>query len=64
MLTAALIFFTLSIVTGLFGFTNFAVASAGIAKILFFLFIILFLVSFLIHYTRKIDNSSKSLRGK
>ena len=45
MLKWALIFFLISIVAGLFGFTGLARGSATIAKILFFLFLIAFLVS-------------------
>ena len=46
MLKWALIFFLISIVAGLFGFTGLARGSATIAKVLFFLF--LFLVIFII----------------
>jgi uncharacterized membrane protein YtjA (UPF0391 family) len=45
MLQWALIFLVLALVAGVFGFGLVASAAAGIAKILFFLFIILFLVS-------------------
>ncbi|MDP3723740.1 MAG: DUF1328 domain-containing protein [Candidatus Omnitrophota bacterium] len=34
----ALVFFVISLIAGLFGFTDVAVASAGIAKFLFFVF--------------------------
>jgi len=64
MLTAVLIFFALSIVAWILGFTTFAAAFAGVAKILFFVFIILFVVSLLLHYTRHIDKSTKSLGKK
>jgi uncharacterized membrane protein YtjA (UPF0391 family) len=43
----ALIFFILSLVAGYFGFFGLAADSAGIAKILFFIFLILFVFSFL-----------------
>ena len=42
MLRWALIFFIISIVAGVFGFTGIAVGSAAIAKTLFFLAIALF----------------------
>ncbi len=50
MLYWAAVFFIISIVAGLLGFGVVASASAGIAKVLFFIFIILFLV-FLIRGT-------------
>lgn len=47
MLYYAMIFLVIALVAALFGFTGIYVAAAGIAKILFFLFLILFLVSLL-----------------
>jgi uncharacterized membrane protein YtjA (UPF0391 family) len=47
MLHWALVFLLVALVAGLFGFTGIYVAAAGIAKILFFIFIVLFLVSLL-----------------
>jgi uncharacterized membrane protein YtjA (UPF0391 family) len=44
MLKLALFFFVISLVAALFGFTGISVAAAGIAKFLFFLFIVIFLV--------------------
>jgi uncharacterized membrane protein YtjA (UPF0391 family) len=44
MLRLALFFFVVSLVAALFGFTGISVAAAGIAKILFFLCIVIFLV--------------------
>jgi uncharacterized membrane protein YtjA (UPF0391 family) len=44
MLKLALFFFIVSIIAGVFGFTGISVATAGIAKVLFFLFIIVFVV--------------------
>ena len=43
MLRLALFFLVVSIVAGLFGFGGIAVAAAGIARILFFIFIVVFL---------------------
>ena len=43
MLKWALFFFIISIVAAAFGFTGISEASAGIAKILFFIFIVIFL---------------------
>jgi uncharacterized membrane protein YtjA (UPF0391 family) len=45
MLYWALMFFIVAIVAGVFGFGSIAVGAAGIAKILFFVFLVLFLVS-------------------
>ena len=44
MLKLALFFFVVSLIAGVFGFTGIAVATAGIAKILFFVCIVVFLV--------------------
>ena len=44
MLKLALFFFVVSIIAALFGFTGISVAAAGIAKILFFVFVALFLI--------------------
>jgi uncharacterized membrane protein YtjA (UPF0391 family) len=43
MLKWAVIFLIIALVAGLFGFTDIASASAGIAKILFGIFLVLFL---------------------
>jgi uncharacterized membrane protein YtjA (UPF0391 family) len=45
MLRWAVIFFIIAIVAALFGFGNIAAGATDIAKILFFLFLLLFLVS-------------------
>ena len=45
MLYYALMFFVLAIIAGAFGFGFIASAAVGIAKILFFLFAIMFLLS-------------------
>ena len=44
MLKLALFFLVVSLVAALFGFTGISAAAAGIAKILFFLFIAIFVV--------------------
>jgi len=44
MLKLALFFFIVSIIAGVFGFTGISVAAAGIAKVLFFVFLIAFVV--------------------
>ncbi|MBI1337644.1 MAG: DUF1328 domain-containing protein [Phycisphaera sp.] len=45
MLKWALIFFIVAIVAGVFGFGNISAAATDIARILFFIFIILFAIS-------------------
>ena len=47
MLYWALVFLVVALVAGLLGFTGIYVAAAGIAKILFFVFLVLFIVSLL-----------------
>lgn len=44
MLKLAIIFFIISLIAGFFGFTNIAAGAKGIAKILFFVALIIFLV--------------------
>ena len=44
MLTWAIVFFLISIVAGVFGFTGIAVGAQAVARVLFGLFLILFLV--------------------
>lgn len=44
MIKWAIIFFLISIVAGFFGFSNVAAGSRGIAKILFFIAIVIFLI--------------------
>jgi uncharacterized membrane protein YtjA (UPF0391 family) len=46
MLYYAVIFLVVALAAGILGFTGVAGAAVGIAKILFFVFLVLFLVSF------------------
>lgn len=46
MLYWAAVFFVIAIVAAIFGFGNIAASAVGIAKILFFIFIILAILSF------------------
>jgi uncharacterized membrane protein YtjA (UPF0391 family) len=48
MLRLALFFFVVSVVAALFGFTGISAATAGIAKLLFFLFIVVCLAFLII----------------
>ena len=53
MLYYALVFLLIAIVAAMFGFGGVAVTSAYIAKILFFVFLVLFLVSLITHLGRR-----------
>ncbi|MFC3111020.1 DUF1328 domain-containing protein [Undibacterium arcticum] len=44
MLKLALIFFVISLIAGVFGFSNIAAGAKGIAKILFYIAIAIFLI--------------------
>jgi uncharacterized membrane protein YtjA (UPF0391 family) len=53
MLYYALVFFIIALFAGVLGFGGIAVAAAGIARILFFIFLVLFLVSLISHAARR-----------
>ncbi len=52
MLYWALIFLLVAVVAAVFGFGGIASASAGIAQILFFIFLVLFIAGLVMHFTR------------
>jgi uncharacterized membrane protein YtjA (UPF0391 family) len=52
MLYWAPVFFLIAVVAAVLGFGGIAVAFAGVARILFFLFVVVFLVSLLMGLTR------------
>lgn len=52
MLQWVLIFLVIAILAGVFGFTSIAEASAGIARIIFFIFLVLFIVGLILHFVR------------
>ncbi len=52
MLGWALMFLLVALVAGVFGFGGLASASVGIAQILFFIFLLGFLVSLVVHLLR------------
>ena len=54
MLYYALVFFVLAILAAIFGFGFAAVAFAAIAKILFFLFLVAFVISLVAHFSRRV----------
>lgn len=53
MLYYAMVFLVVAIVAAIFGFGGISIAFAGVAKILFFLFIVLFLVSLVMNVSRR-----------
>jgi uncharacterized membrane protein YtjA (UPF0391 family) len=53
MLRWALIFLVVALVAGLLGFTTIVGASIAIAKLLFYVFVVLFLVSLVMHLARR-----------
>jgi uncharacterized membrane protein YtjA (UPF0391 family) len=52
MLGWALTFLVIALIAGLLGFTTVAGAAMGIAKIVFFVFLVLFVVSAIMHLMR------------
>jgi len=54
MLYWALMFFVVALVAAIMGFGGVSIAAAGIAKILFFVFLVLFLVSLVAHMSRRV----------
>jgi uncharacterized membrane protein YtjA (UPF0391 family) len=53
MLHWALLFLIVALIAAVFGFTSVYVAAAGIAKVLFFVFVVLFIISLLAGGTRR-----------
>jgi uncharacterized membrane protein YtjA (UPF0391 family) len=53
MLYWTLVFLVVALVAGLLGFTGIAAASAGIARVLFGIFLLLFVVSLVIHLVNR-----------
>jgi uncharacterized membrane protein YtjA (UPF0391 family) len=52
MLTWALIFLVVALIAGVLGFTTIAGASIALAKLLFLIFLVLFVVSLIMHLVR------------
>lgn len=57
MLFFALLFFVLALIAGLLGFTDIMVASTQVAQILFFIFLVLFIFSFVLFILRKMGEA-------
>lgn len=53
MLYYALVFFIVALVAGILGFGVVAFAAAEIARVLFFIFLVLFIVSLVTHASRR-----------
>ena len=53
MLHYALVFFVIALIAALFGFGGIAASAAGIAKMLFYFFLVMALISFLAGLLRK-----------
>jgi len=51
MLTWAVIFLIIAIVGAMFGFREVSSVATQIAKVLFFIFLVLFIISLVMHYT-------------
>jgi uncharacterized membrane protein YtjA (UPF0391 family) len=48
-----LMFLLVAILAAVFGFTGISLVAAGVAKILFFVFLVLFVVSLVAHVSRR-----------
>jgi uncharacterized membrane protein YtjA (UPF0391 family) len=53
MLYWTLVFLVIALIAGVLDFTGGAVAAAGVAKLLFFVFLALFVISLVTHLTRR-----------
>jgi uncharacterized membrane protein YtjA (UPF0391 family) len=53
MLYWAAVFFIIALLAAIFGFTGIAIAAAGIARILFFIFLVFFFASLIAHLIRR-----------
>lgn len=53
MLAWALVFFIIALIAGLFGFEIIETGAANVALILFFVFLVLFLISLIVGYRRR-----------
>jgi uncharacterized membrane protein YtjA (UPF0391 family) len=53
MLYWSLMFLLIAILAAVFGFTGISLLAAGVAKVLFFIFLVLFVVSLVMHVSRR-----------
>ena len=56
MLYWSVVFFLVAVIAALFGFGGISAASASIAKVLFFVFAIAFVISIVLQLAKKADN--------
>jgi uncharacterized membrane protein YtjA (UPF0391 family) len=63
MLRMALAFFVIALIAAVLGFSGIAVATAGIAKILFYIFLVLFLLSLVSHLIRRTWRKARSFKA-
>jgi len=54
MLYWALMFLVIALIAAVLGFSGVAILAGGIAKILFFVFIVLFVISLIAHLARRV----------
>ena len=54
MLHYAVVFFVIALIAALFGFGGIAAGAVEIAKVLFFIFLVLFIVSLIGHMARRV----------
>ena len=64
MLHYALVFFVVAIIAAFFGFTGIAVGAAEIAKVLFFIFLVLFVVSLVAGLLRRTPSRTAASPGR
>lgn len=53
MLYYAVVFFIIALIAGMLGFSGIAASASGIAQVLFFIFVVLFLVSLIAGLVRR-----------
>jgi uncharacterized membrane protein YtjA (UPF0391 family) len=53
MLRWAIIFFIIAIIAAIFGFGGIAAGAIGIAKVLFWIFVVLFIISLIVGFSRR-----------
>lgn len=59
MLHRAIIFFAIAIVAGMLGFGRIAGAASGVATLLFYVFIILFVINLILHLVKKASSNAR-----
>ncbi len=59
MLYWAAIFFIIALIAAILGFGGVAAASASIAQVLFFIFLVGFIISVILHFAKEVDDKTK-----